>query len=260
MRKTVTARNFYKMHGLGNDFVIIDGRKRAFIPNPDQTKSISDRRQGIGCDQVIVLENSDHASVFMRIYNADGSEAEACGNATRCVASLMHKEVGVAPTIETIAGILKTKRVNSQFQVDMGPITIIDPCRAVEEGPSPAVVLSIGNPHCVFLTEKLDLISTVGPKVEKDAQFVDRTNVHFVEILDKSNIRQRVWERGSGLTSASGSGACAGAVAAMVVGGCDRSVTVRMDGGKLEITWREKDGHVLMQGPHTLSFEGRFDL
>ncbi len=256
----MTERTFKKMHGLGNDFVVIDARAQAFAPTPQQAQWLADRRRGIGCDQVIVLEPSQRAEVRMRIFNADGSEAEGCGNATRCVASLLHQETGQAPSIETLAGVLQTQEIDGQFQVDMGPVTILDTARRVAGGPGPAVILEVGNPHCAFLTDQLDLVTHLGPQVEVDAQFPDRTNVQFVKILNAHEIRQRVWERGAGLTDASGSGACAGAVAAMVAGGCQRTLTVHMDGGDLQICWRDSDNHVLMRGPHALAFEGTFDL
>ena len=253
-------RKFLKMHGLGNDFLIIDGRIVPFAPTQDQARQLADRRWGVGCDQIIVLETSAQADIFMRIFNADGSQAEACGNATRCVASLMYDETGQSPTIETLGGVLATQRIGAQFQVDMGPIEVIDTARAIPDGPGPALILDMGNPHCVFLTDRLDLVTDLGPKIEIDPQFPNRTNVQFVQVISPTEIRQRVWERGAGLTQASGSGACAGAVAAMVAGGCLRHVRVHMDGGDLEITWRESDGHVLMRGPHTLVFEGCLDL
>lgn len=256
----MSHRNFLKMHGLGNDFVIVDGRDVPFAPSEDQARFLGNRRWGVGCDQIIVLEPSAKGDVFMRIFNSDGSQAEACGNATRCVASLIHGETGQAPVIETLAGFLPTRLIEGQFEVDMGPIQVLDTARAVEGGPSPAVILNIGNPHCAFLTDQIDLVTTLGPKVEMDPQFPSRTNVQFVQVLNPHEVRQRVWERGAGLTSASGSGACAGAVAAMVAGGCERAVTVHMDDGDLHITWREDDGHVLMRGPHALSFQGSFDL
>ena len=252
----MTQRTFLKMHGLGNDFVIVDARKQAFAPAPEQAAHIADRRVGVGCDQLIVLEPSARADVFMRIYNADGSQAGACGNATRCVASLL----GGEPVIETIAGLLPTRLDGDWYEADMGKIEVLDTNAVIEGVGMSAVILNIGNPHAVFLTDQLDLVTTLGPQVEVHHDFPNRTNVQFVHILDEKNIRQRVWERGAGLTAASGSGACAGAVAAMVKGGCDRQVTVHMDGGDLRITWREHDGHVLMHGPHALAFEGSFVL
>ena len=255
----MTQRNFKKMHALGNDFIVIDGRRRPFAPTTAQAQFLADRRRGVGCDQIIVLEPATRGDLFMRIFNADGSQAEACGNASRCVASLVYEEGVATPRLETLAGVLTCQRIDGQFQVDMGPIEIIDKARPVAAGPSPAVILTIGNPHCVFLTDQVDLVDDVGPKVEVDPQFPQRTNVQFVQVLGRNAIRQRVWERGAGLTAASGSGACAGAVAAMSVGGCDRQLTVHMDGGDIEITWQEGDGHVLMRGPHSLAFEGVFE-
>ena len=256
----MSERKFLKMHGLGNDFVIIDGREQAFTPTADQARFIADRRWGVGCDQLIVLEPSDEADVFMRIYNSDGSQAEACGNASRCVASLLYDEIGLAPILETVVGLLPSSFDGDQFEVDMGPIQVLDTARSVAGSPVPALILDMGNPHCAFLTDQLDLVTSLGPKVEVDPQFPNRTNVQFVQVLSPTEIRQRVWERGAGLTAASGSGACAGAVAAMIGAGCERQILVHMDGGDLHITWREADGHVLMRGPHALSFEGTLVL
>ena len=253
-------RKFLKMHGLGNDFVVIDGRTQTFAPTPEQARRIADRRRGVGCDQLIVLEPSLRADVFMRIYNADGAQAEACGNAGRCVACLIYDEIGRAPVLETVAGLLPTTFDGERFEVDMGPIRIVDTARAVEGGPGPALILELGNPHCVFVTDQLDLVTGLGPKVENDPQFPTGINVQFVKILGPAEIRQRVWERGTGLTAASGSGACAGAVAAILAGGCERRVRVHMDGGDLQIVWREADDHVLLRGPHAMSFEGHLAL
>ena len=286
----MSERKFLKMHGLGNDFVIIDGRENPFKATADQTRFLADRRLGVGCDQVIVLERSEKANIFMRIFNSDGSQAEACGNATRCVAAILHFEktgpystdnafaaalnkAGFKPDsnlpsasppllhIETVAGVLDIQRTNQgEYCVNMGTPIVEDLQRHVDHAPGLAVILDIGNPHCVFVDVDLESvdIETVGPIVENDHQFPNRTNVHFVRIESSNSIRQHVWERGAGRTRASGSGACAGAIAAVRLGKAKFPVKVQMDGGPLEIN-EAPNGSITMQGPHSISFTGSFD-
>lgn len=270
--------DFRKMHGLGNDFVIVDGR----TGRPDLTRRtvarLSDRRWGIGCDQLIVLEwpTDPAATVFMRIYNADGSEAGACGNATRCVAALVMAETGAqAVAVETISGLLPARDAGGGLiEVDMGPArldwqdiplarpmdTLHLPIRA--GGLDDPVAVGMGNPHAVFIVDTAEAVDVagIGAAVEHHPLYPEATNVQFVQVLDRARLRQRVWERGVGITRASGSGACAGAVGAMRRGLVDRRVRTRMDGGELTLHWRQTDGHVLMTGPWTSVFTGRVDL
>lgn len=270
--------DFRKMHGLGNDFVIIDGRTGPLNLSAATIARLSDRRWGIGCDQLIVLEppTDPAASVFMRIYNADGSEAGACGNASRCVAALVMAEGSTgAVTVETISGLLPARDAGGGLiEVDMGParldwqdIPLAQPMDTLHlpirvGGLQDPVAVGMGNPHAVFFVDAAETVDVarIGAAVEHHPLYPEATNVQFVQVLDRTHLRQRVWERGVGITQASGSGACAGAVGAMRRGLVDRRVTTRMDGGALTLQWRQADGHVLMTGPWTCVFTGHVDL
>lgn len=260
---------FIKMHGLGNDFVVLDGRGQD-LPRLDAASAaaLADRRTGIGCDQLIVLAPSSVADFAMRIFNADGSEAQACGNATRAV-GLLH---GVPARIETVAGILRATPDGAGIAVEMGqprfdwnaiPLayamdTLTMPV-AWEDLAEPAAV-NVGNPHVVFFVpdcEAVDL-GRIGPLIECDPLFPERINVNVATVLSREAIRLRVWERGAGLTRACGTGACASAVAAMRRGLCERSIAVTLPGGTLQIDWRD-DGIIVMTGPAAESFRGTFD-
>ena len=267
---------FFKMHGLGNDFVVLDFRHGAIPLGVEAVRRLADRRTGIGCDQVILVEPPCHpaAQVVMRIRNADGSEAEACGNATRCVADLLYRETrDPRVRIETAAGLLDAEALaDGSFAVDMGPARIawheIPLARAMDTDRvdltcSPlreAVCTNIGNPHATFFVDDVDTVDleTLGPALERHPLFPERANIGIAEIGDQRSIRLRVWERGAGITRACGTGACAALVAAHRRGLTERRADVELDGGTLDIAWRE-DGHVIMTGPATLSFEGAFD-
>lgn len=268
--------NFIKMHGLGNDFVVIDARRAAFPLDEARAHAIADRKTGIGCDQLIVIEAPQHpgADIFMRIHNADGGEVEACGNATRCVAALVMGETGGdRVAIETGAGLLVARpAADGRISVDMGearldwreiPLARAQDTLHVDLALSPLadpVCTNIGNPHATFFVAdaaSIDL-ATLGPLLEHDALFPERTNVGIAELLSPQRLRLRVWERGVGITRACGTGACAAIVAASRRGLTGRTAEVVLDGGTLEITWRE-DGHVLMTGPVATSFHGSFD-
>ena len=267
---------FLKMHGLGNDFVVLDTRRRALPVDAAAARALADRHTGIGCDQVVVIEPAadPDAAARMRILNADGSEAEACGNATRCVAWLLRRETGEAsPRIETAGGVLATEALaDGRIAVDMGvPRTLwheIPLARAMDtlfvalscgELARP-VCTNIGNPHATFLVEDAERIdlARLGPELERDPLFPERANIGVASLSRPDRIRLRVWERGSGITRACGSGACAALVAVHRRGLAGRSAAVELDGGSLEIAWRE-DGHLIMTGPAQLSFEGTFD-
>lgn len=268
---------FIKMHGLGNDFVIIDGRLRPFEPTPAATRMLADRHVGIGCDQLVVMEAARHplADVFMRIRNADGGEVHACGNATRCVAALVMREKGIRHVIiETAAGLLDAEAAeDGRVAVDMGKCSFdwrdIPLAQAAdtqklalgEAALGDAVAVSVGNPHAVFFVDDVEAVTleVVGPRIERHAAFPERTNVEVARVLDRAQLRVRVWERGVGITRACGTGACAAAVAACRRGLTDRSVDVHLDGGTLAITWLPDD-HVLMTGPVATSFTGSLDL
>jgi diaminopimelate epimerase len=267
---------FFKMHGLGNDFVVLDFRRRAIPLGAGAARRLADRRTGIGCDQVILLEPPRHpaAQVLMRIRNADGSEAEACGNATRCVADLLYRETREPRVrIETAADLLEAEVLADRcYAVDMGPARMawheIPLARAMDTdrvdltlGPlTGPVCTSIGNPHATFFVDDVDAVDleSLGRALEHHPLFPERANIGIAAIGDCRSIRLRVWERGAGITRACGTGACAAVVAAHRRGLTERRADVQLDGGTLHITWRE-DGHVIMTGPATLSFEGSFD-
>jgi diaminopimelate epimerase len=263
---------FVKMHGCGNDFVVLDARSRELPITPARAAAIADRHRGVGCDQVIVLEPPpDGADVFMRIRNPDGSEAGACGNATRCVASLLAAETGrLSFIIRTISGDLRSEvHADGSVTVDMGParldwrdIPLAGPADTLHldlaAGPvADPAACSMGNPHATFFVADLAAvpIAAIGPVLERDALFPERANIGFAEVLAPDRIRLRVWERGTGLTLACGSGACAALVNATRRGLTQGRATVRVDGGELVIEWRA-DGHVLMTGPVATAFRG----
>ena len=267
---------FLKMHGSGNDFVVLDARVHALGITPARAAAIADRRTGIGCDQVIILEAPPAgADVFMRIRNPDGSEAGACGNATRCVAALLAAESGRgAFTIRTISGDLPAEtHPDGGVSVDMGPPRLHwrDIPLARESGTlhldlaegavADPAACSMGNPHATFFIADLAALplDTIGPLLEHAAIFPDRANIGFAQVLAPDRLRLRVWERGAGLTLACGSGACAALVNAARRGLTQRRASVQLDGGDLTIDWRA-DGHVLMTGPAVTVFRGSIAL
>jgi diaminopimelate epimerase len=272
----MTRTAFRKMHGLGNDFVVLDRRCDPVAIDAAAVRAIADRHTGIGCDQVLVLEppRDARAAVFMRILNPDGSEAEACGNGTRCVARLIGAETGRRVVIiETAAGLLPaTIDAAGSATVDMGeprfdwrdiPLSReTDTLHAdLRRGPlSDPVCSNIGNPHATFFVEDAEAIdlAELGPLLEHDALFPERANIGVATVRDRQTIRFRVWERGAGITRACGSGACAAMVAARRRGLVGDRATVVLDGGSLAIEW-PGSGSVLMSGPATTSFEGTFD-
>jgi diaminopimelate epimerase len=272
----MTGLTFKKMHGLGNDFVIIDARNEPVTLSDATVRAIADRRTGVGCDQLIVLEppRNGGGDIRMRIRNADGVEVDACGNGARCVGAIVLGETGRASAIiETAAGpITADEATGGQVSVDMGPARIdwqdIPLAEQVEtlhldisEGPlhDPAAV-GMGNPHVVFFVENVDAIDLDrhGPVLEHHPLFPERTNVEIVQVLARDRLRVRVWERGVGITEACGTGACASAVAAARRDLAERTVTVELEGGPLQISWLE-NGHVRMTGPVAHSFDGVLD-
>jgi diaminopimelate epimerase len=267
---------FHKMHGLGNDFVIFDAREGAVAMDPARARRIADRHTGVGCDQVILIEPSDVADVRMRIWNADGSEVEACGNATRCVALLGPS------TIETKGGILTAKANGGGATVDMGiprfgweAIPLAYPMDTASmpvawEGLENPVAINVGNPHIVFFVEDMSSIdlARLGPLIEKDPLFPEGVNVNFAEVriggmnvdgVRRGGIDLRVWERGAGLTQACGTGACATAVAAIKYLGFNSPVGVQLPGGMLVIEWAEGES-IRMTGPAAHVFTGETSL
>ncbi|MGH7058848.1 MAG: diaminopimelate epimerase [Stellaceae bacterium] len=267
---------FLKMHGLGNDFVVLDARRGAITLGAKEARALADRHTGIGCDQVILLEPPAHprAQLAMRIRNPDGSEAEACGNGTRCIAWLAARETGEQRVrIETAAGLLEAEmQPDGRVAVDMveartlwREIPLARPSDTdrldLRLGPLalPACT-NIGNPHATFFVDEVDAIDLagLGPALEHDPMFPERANIGIAAVRDPRHLRLRVWERGAGITRACGSGACAAVVAASRRGLAERRAEVMLDGGALDILWRE-DRHVVMTGPAALSFEGSFD-
>lgn len=268
---------FLKLHGLGNDFVVFDGRTHPLALTVEQTRALADRRTGIGCDQLIVLERptGPDADVFMRIRNADGGEVEACGNAARCIADLMLRESGAdAVAIATLSGTVRAWRAEKDgITVDMGPARTdwraiplaheIDSLHVpAKAGPlHDAVAVNVGNPHAVFFVEDVLTVDleTHGPRLEHDPLFPERANIEAVQVLSPDRLRVRVWERGVGITRACGTGACAALVAAHRRGLTGRRATIMLDGGALHIEWRD-DNHVLLSGPVARSFAGEVDI
>ncbi|HEV2186490.1 MAG TPA: diaminopimelate epimerase [Stellaceae bacterium] len=275
----MTRIPFRKMHGLGNDFVVLDQRADPVRIDAAAARALADRRTGIGCDQLLLLEpaRDPRANVFMRILNPDGSEAEACGNGTRCVAALLGAETGRrAVVIETVAGLLDAEILSDgRVTIDMGEARTgwrdiplareMDTLRVdLALGPlSEPVCTSMGNPHATFFVDDVERMGTEdlkrqGAALEHDRLFPERANIGVATVRGDRTIRLRVWERGAGLTLACGSGACAALVGACRRGLTGRRATVVVDGGSLEIEWRE-DGHVMMTGPVAQPFDGAFD-
>lgn len=267
---------FIKMHGLGNDFVIIDGRAKHPMLSNAQVAAISDRHIGIGCDQLIVLERPSEADadVFMRIYNQDGSESDACGNATRCISSLLMIETGRdAIGIRTGAGLLPTQAADGgRVSVDMGPVNTdwqsVPLSRELDTRELPIdvaglprpIAVNVGNPHVIFFVDDAEAapIDEHGHDLEHHELFPERANVQMAHVTPEGNIRLKTWERGVGRTKASGSSACAVLAAAHLRGLTGRKADVIMDGGVLTIEWRD-DNHVIQTGPVATAFSGTID-
>lgn len=264
--------HFTKMHGLGNDFIVLDARAET-LPEmtPQMAAALANRTTGIGCDQLIVLEaveGGSEADFRMRIFNADGGEVESCGNASRAVA-LLH---GAPALVQTGGGMIALEPMDGGARVDMGeprfdwgdiPLdyamdTLTMPVGWGElDGPA---AVNVGNPHVVFFVADTDAVplAELGPVIEHDPLFPQRINVNVATVENRNSIRLRVWERGVGLTRACGTGACATAIAAMRRGLVDRIVTVTLPGGALTIEWTDA-GRILMSGPATTSFTGTFE-
>ncbi|MBX9643779.1 MAG: diaminopimelate epimerase [Novosphingobium sp.] len=260
---------FIKMHGLGNDFVVLDARAGGVpVMTNALARALADRKTGIGCDQLILLEPSDSADLRMRIFNHDGGEVEACGNASRAVGLLL----GQSASIETLGGLLQVDPAEGGVAVDMGeprfewdqvplayPMDTHHMPVAWDMLDNPTSV-NVGNPHVIFFvadTKAVEL-DRLGPEIEHDPLFPERVNVNVATIESRQRIRLRVWERGVGETRACGTGACATAIGAMRRGLVDRAVTVALPGGELMIEWTEQ-GRIRMTGPATESFRGTFE-
>ena len=263
---------FLKMHGLGNDFVVLDGRRETIPLDADLVRRLGDRHRGIGFDQLVLIEASDRADVALRFLNADGSEAAACGNASRCVAALIGRERNRRQiSLATESGILESRllddgRIAVQMpapRFDWRDVPLAGPADTLAldlgvAGLPPAVALSMGNPHAVLFVEDVDLVERHGAMLERHEVFPERANIGFVRVLGPERLRLRVLERGAGLTLACGSGACAALVAAVRRGLVAERAVLELDGGELEVAWAG-EGPVRMTGPYAISFSGSFD-
>ncbi len=260
-------RQFHKMHGLGNDFVIVDARQTPFAVTPALARAIADRRAGVGCDQLIVLEPSSTADLKMRIWNSDGGEVESCGNATRCVVQLTG-----ARTIDSDGGLLSGENLGAEVEVSIGeprfgwdeiPLAYAMDTAALPmawDGLEQPMALNVGNPHLVFFVpdaRKVPL-DELGPRIEHDPAFPERINVNVATYVD-NRLKLRTFERGAGETLACGTGACASAVAAIMTKRAESPVSVDMTGGSLVISWAPGDP-ICMRGSATHVFEGDLDL
>jgi diaminopimelate epimerase len=262
------GRRFHKMHGLGNDFVLFDARSEPLTLSPDQVRTIADRRAGVGCDQLIVLEPSEQADLRMRIFNADGGEVEACGNAARCVTMMVGGEL----RIETLGGIIDGASTSDGITVDLGrprfawdEIPVLYPMDTRNmpvgwEGLSDPFAVNVGNPHLVFFVpdEGAVELGRIGPVIERDPLFPQGVNVN-VATVSGGGVRLRTWERGAGLTPACGTGACATAVAAISRKLLPSAVEVRQTGGALRVDWAPGES-VRMTGPAVHVFTGELAL
>ena len=275
------TRPFLKMNGLGNDFMVVDARKDAFAPAPEEIRAWGDRASGVGFDQLISIENSESGDAFMRVWNSDGGTVETCGNALRCVAWFLNSDADDRTLkIDTLGGatkaiVIRADEKTGTVAVDMGKPRLdwreiplseeMDTLRLeLKVGPYDAPLyhtpcaVSMGNPHVVFFVDdvsKVDVAAT-GSLIENHPLFPEGVNVEFAQVIDRQTIRMRVWERGAGITQACGTGACATLVATARRGLTDRTATVIMDGGPLHIAWAEND-HVIMTGPVEVEFEGQ---
>ena len=265
----MTAKvRFTKMHGAGNDYIYVDTTLYN-IPAPAEAAILwSDRHKGIGSDGLVLIGVSPvpEADFSMRIFNADGSEAMMCGNASRCIGKYLYERGMTTQTqikLLTLSGVKTldlhvsdSGEVNS-VTVDMGePKTDAPNLFRPDRGLSRGIFVSMGNPHYVIFTDDVDQVEQKGSTLEHHPAFPERCNIEFARVQPDGTIRTRVWERGSGITQACGTGACATAVAACLSGRAGRKSSIVMDGGTLDIEWREADGHVLMTGPAAFAFDG----
>jgi len=273
---------FRKMNGLGNDFVVLDLRSRALNLGDDVVRAIANRETGVGCDQFITIENPRHGGdAYMGIRNQDGGIVEACGNAARCIGQIVLDETGKdSVVIETRGGdTIASHGPDGTITVDMGEPRLkwneiplseeFQDTRAIEleVGPlgapimhSPAVV-NVGNPHAIFFVKDIDAIdlARIGPMLEHHPLFPERANISVAQVIDRTHVRLKVWERGVGLTKACGTAACATVVACVRKRMTERLITVTLPGGDLQLEWREADNHIYMTGPATLDYEGELD-
>lgn len=272
---------FTKMHGAGNDYVYLDCFQQPSPENPHQlSRQMSDRHRGVGGDGLILIEPSDSADAGMRMFNADGSEAEMCGNGIRCVAKYLLDENLVSCAqmqVDTLAGRIELEVVESNGRESMVRVNMGSPILEAAQIPTSlpgtpptnvtlevsgrqfaVTCVSMGNPHCVVFVDELSdqLVTGIGSLIENHAAFPNRVNVEFVRLIDRGRVQARVWERGSGETQACGTGACAIGVAGVLTGRTDRRVDVQLSGGTLQVEWSEADGRVMLTGPAETVFTG----
>ncbi len=269
---------FTKMHGLGNDFVVVNCLEENCPDLGKFAKQICDRRFGIGCDQLLAIHPSERADFKMQIFNNDGGEVEMCGNGIRCVAKYLQRHGATTKnelSIETLAGILKPRIQGELVEVDMGEPVLDGPLIPVDlegkviqkplkvgEREFSITCVGMGNPHCVIFVPDVDAVevSQVGPLIERHPLFPHRVNTEFVQVLNPAALKMRVWERGAGETLACGTGACAALVAAVLTGNSGREATLKLKGGDLQVRWSEKDNRVYMTGPGEEVFTGEMEL
>lgn len=285
--------NFTKMHGLGNDFIVIDNRDEILRRIKTLSQKLCDRRFGIGADQILLLSHSVQADFKMRIFNADGSEVEMCGNGIRCMGqyiwnTILYRDKNDSDydksridyiAIETVAGVMVLEKKGNMYTVDLGE-PVLEPVKIpvrismlgkafnkdkvlqyslkVNKKSFKINCVSMGNPHAVVVVKDVDAVplETYGPEMENHRFFPNRTNVEFMQVLDQNNIRVRVWERGSGVTLACGTGASASAVISVLLGLTKRKVNVHLPGGKMVIRWSKQNNHIFATGPAATVYEG----
>lgn len=272
---------FTKMHGLGNDFMVIDGVRQAFKPNADLIRQWANRHTGIGFDQLLIAEKaqSEQADFRYRIFNSDGGEVGQCGNGARCLARFLHEENLTTKNpviVETKTGLIELKREeHDQVKVSIGrpvftpekiPFSVKEQAITylirVNDQMVQACVLSVGNPHCVLTVENIDTapVETWGALLTKHACFPEEANIEFMQIIDRNHIRLRVYERGAGETQACGSGACAAVVAGRILNLLDETVTVELPGGHLIVNWQGDQSSVYLTGPAISVFTGSVNI
>ena len=258
------------MHGCGNDYIYVNAMQYTIADPATAARQWSDRHRGIGSDGLVLLDRSSvpEADFSMRIFNADGSEAMMCGNASRCIGKYVYERGLTDKTtvrLLTLSGI-KTLNLHvvdntvESVTVDMlAPVLENERQFIPSQEPQQGVFVSMGNPHYVIFTDDVDAVTSIGPVLEQHPAFPERCNIELAQVLADGRIRTRVWERGSGVTMACGTGACATAVAAAITGRAGRQSQIVMDGGVLTIRWDESDGHVYMTGPAAFAFDGKIE-
>jgi diaminopimelate epimerase len=272
---------FTKMHGVGNDFVVFDTPPPSSLLEPAALRALADRRTGVGFDQALILEAPRRAdtAVYYRVFNADGDEVEQCGNGARCIAALLHRRGASragAVVLDSPSGLVAARvAADSSVSVDMG-VPNFDPLSLPFEAPAEADpyplevggrtlaigAVSLGNPHAVLTVESVDSapVATLGPAIERHPRFPRRVNAGFLEIVDRTHLRLRVYERGAGETLACGTGACAAAAIARRRDLIDPQVTVEVRGGELRVNWAGRGEHIWLSGPAEVSFEGHLEV